>query len=149
MIVYIMRGIPGSGKSTYIKTRTNDKTKEVVCSADHYFETQGKYQFDSKLLGKAHDFCKKQFLVSIERPEGVVFVDNTNTTVKEMEFYVSKCEAANIPFIIVNVHCDVEKAAARNSHNVPADKVRQMHARMVANDSKIPFDWQQEYYYSE
>ncbi len=181
--VFIMRGIPGSGKSRYVAMKTKEIDEKLpidvqIVSADHYFLTECEhdsqykvtgssyekrlyeqhvpqctsgaiYKFDASKLGKAHQTCQDRFmrLIGSETPY-FIFVDNTNTTIREMEFYVKACIANSLEFVIVNVIADVEVAAARNAHSVPADKVRQMHARLVNATKDIPLDWPVENFYS-
>lgn len=146
--VYILRGLPGSGKSTFIA----DKVKEsgfidyAICSADHHFlNGSGQYVFNPKELGVAHRKCQDKFLISLHPEESLeaIFVDNTNTTVRELEFYVKTCVAHGVPFSIVNVHCSPEKAAARNVHGVPYEKVCQMAARLEHACAHTPEEWPQ------
>ena len=48
-VMFIMRGLPGSGKSTIVRN-IRDKyqpiTDVVVCSADDYFLQEGSYNYD-------------------------------------------------------------------------------------------------------
>ena len=61
----IMRGIPGSGKTTLARKiedlamRSGYKITGI-CSADDYFVKNGKYVFDGKKLGEAHKFCQSK-----------------------------------------------------------------------------------------
>jgi ABC-type multidrug transport system ATPase subunit len=45
--LYVMRGLPGSGKTSWIKANINGAS---TASADHYFYTGGEYRFNGKLL---------------------------------------------------------------------------------------------------
>lgn len=125
--VIVMRGIPGSGKSTWIKNNVPDA---VVCSADLYFMQTGEYKFDPSKLGSAHAWCRLAYEVALRDNEPVVVVDNTNTTNKEMAFYIEKAEASGYDIVIVQLNTPADVAAARNVHGVPAEKVQQMAARM-------------------
>ena len=70
LLVIIMRGIPGAGKSTL--TRRLRETAEavgrevVVCSADDYFlDNRGVYRFNPSKIGDAHKSCKWRFDTAI------------------------------------------------------------------------------------
>ena len=134
-----MRGISGSGKSTYIKSHFPDA---YVCSADHYFiGSDGVYRFDPKLLGAAHRNCYSKFLLAIEqkgtsRAEMIV-VDNTNTQLFEFYGYVQLAWAYNIPIEIIRMDTPIEIAAARNLHGVPFKNVKSMQDRFQT----IPSFW--------
>lgn len=142
--VYIMRGIPGSGKSTWIRNQwfadgERDPTaKVVVCSADAYFGNP--YKFDFTKLGAAHTACFDKFIKALTANNGYdIVVDNTNTTVKEMTRYYEVARAANYPVVIVNMDCDPSVAGERNAHGVPLNKVWEMFNRLAAHPT--PTHW--------
>lgn len=141
--VIIMRGLPGSGKSTYL--RNLDKTSEhmnIICSADNY---PGLYDADNninfKLLSEAHDWCFAWFLRAClkvsnnrldpwpDRPRFIA-VDNTNTRLFEMAPYRMLARALKLPVEFVKIgHAerDLELFAERNTHNVPLNSLKRMH----------------------
>jgi len=57
-VLYIVRGIPGSGKSTFAKRLVGEDF--LVCEADKYFINQenGKYEFDISKIKDAHKWCQ-------------------------------------------------------------------------------------------
>ena len=126
--VIILRGISGSGKSTYIE---KNHPTAFTCSADHYFyNKKGEYNFDPKLLGHAHKSCKKNFFSAIEQGESPIIVDNTNTQFWEMKTYIEAAENAGYEIEFVRMETKVDIAAARNAHGVPVEVVKRMHDRM-------------------
>jgi len=136
--VIIMQGVPGSGKSTFIRALPG---KVAVYSADHYFEHYGEYRFDPSKLGEAHAACMRGFIGQLGRYQNVtVVVDNTNTTVLEVAPYMAVAAAYGCEVEIVRVKCDPEVAAARNVHGVPLHAVRRM-ADNIAQFKAPPF-WQ-------
>lgn len=196
--VYILRGVPGSGKSTYIEKIAKSLDEQFpmdiqVCSADHFFEScdcdidhivsyydpydkdgfkkmkqqvreshnrecirPKTYKFDFNKLGAAHQACQDKYIRLLESPESaIIFVDNTNLSIKELKFYVGHAIGINTPenqieYKIVNIRADIDKIVGRNVHGVPEDKVRQMYARMRHGDEELAkLDWIQEDYYSE
>ena len=54
--LYIVRGLPGSGKSTFAKTLVGHDF--LVCEADKYFMVNGEYKFDVTKLKEAHESCR-------------------------------------------------------------------------------------------
>jgi ABC-type dipeptide/oligopeptide/nickel transport system ATPase component len=59
-IMFILRGLPGSGKSTLTKAILNKYPASVVCSADLYFTNKqtGEYKHDINKLKDAHLTCQ-------------------------------------------------------------------------------------------
>lgn len=130
-----MRGVPGSGKSTYIAEHFS---KAVICSADHYFtDDTGNYNFDRRKLGAAHRKCQTSFKEAMNRRESLVVVDNTNTTIKEMSFYVKTAKHHGYRIECVRLVVPIEVAHERNVHGVPYGAVKAMIERM----DDVPPDW--------
>jgi len=121
--VYIMIGLPGSGKSTYIKTNLNNP---VVCSADHFFMTDGKYVFDPKKLGEAHQSCLRNFINSCISRVRTVVVDNTNTTIDQVSPYYSIAKAYGYKVILVKFNVTKEISFERNVHGVSMKAIEGM-----------------------
>ncbi|PHS03652.1 MAG: AAA family ATPase [Blastopirellula sp.] len=81
-ILYIVRGLPGSGKSTYAKS--------IGClhlEADMYFNRSGEYTFKPELIKKAHSWCQEATDKALNHGMDVV-VSNTFTKLWEMEPYL-------------------------------------------------------------
>ena len=135
-----MRGIPGSGKSTFAKLMA---PPENICSADDYFiNKEGKYVFLQHELGKAHAACMKKFvdrlhdmwdfdpLVNDHR----LVVDNTNLRRWEFETYVKIAELAGwdvrfqefVPPRDNTLGDYVRLCASRNSHGVSPNACMRM-----------------------
>lgn len=137
--VYIMCGAPGAGKSTYIK---NKLPNAFVCSADNFFHNKetGEYKFNVNQLGLAHKHCQQSFIEALDRNESNIVIDNTNTRLKEMEFYVQEALKRNdYRVIVVKVIVPRDNICGRNVHKVPDDKVLEMYDRVL--DLQIPNDW--------
>jgi hypothetical protein len=125
MKVKILRGISGSGKSTYVKKLREDGVDVEVCSADHFFmEEDGSYVFDPSLLPRAHAACLRKFLNLVRSGHPscaglLLLVDNTNTTAAEIAPYYAVAEAYGFDVEIIEFVVSVGEAAARNVHGVP------------------------------
>ena len=125
--VVLMRGISGSGKSTYIK---NHLPGANVCSADHFFmDKHGTYNFDRFKLGEAHRWCYRKFLTALSQGHPLIVLDNTNTQLFQFYGYAQAAWAHNYEVRAVRMDTPVEIAAARNLHGVPAAGVETMAAR--------------------
>jgi len=87
----ILRGLPGSGKSTF----ANYMFSNNIFEADKYFyDEDGTYNFDVTKLHAAHKWCQLRVEHAMEdnlESNGQYFseivVSNTSTTEKELEPY--------------------------------------------------------------
>ena len=126
--VVIMRGIPGSGKSTYIK---NNLPGFTVVSADYYFiGDDGVYNFNPSKLSMAHKACMRKFLTAVQLSENVA-VDNTATMPEEIAPYYAIAEAMDYDVEIVQIDVTPDVGAARNIHSVPLSSVQHMFIRSM------------------
>ena len=127
--LYLVRGLPGSGKSTF--ARSIAKSYQIF-EADQYFMKRGKYNFDPKKLKDAHHDCKQR--VARRMRESLfneiffsnIVVSNTFTQDWEMKFYrcIGKRYGYKVPTIIVE-----NRHGGNNVHGVPAEKVQVMEDR--------------------
>ena len=84
-IIYICRSPSGAGKSTMAKELGKGG---VVFSTDDFFEKDGKYNFDPKLLGTAHKWNYERAKKAAQQGISPIVIDNTNTTLKECLNYL-------------------------------------------------------------
>jgi predicted kinase len=127
----IVRGLPGSGKSTWIKNEIRCRGlsgKSSVCSADDYFldRKTGEYKFDPDLLGRAHSQCQQKVISSLKRGVPCVFVDNTHTTWWEFEAYSRLADLVGYEATVVemtfpnsNIRDNLRILFERQKHGVP------------------------------
>lgn len=127
MDVIILRGIPGSGKSTYAKSISCPWI--VICSADDFLSMGGSYNFNPSQLRNAHDWCYGKYRASLALDVPLVVVDNTNTRAWEFERYISAAKEWQYNVRVCRMVADVETCIRRQVHNVPADKILQMAER--------------------
>lgn len=126
MVVTILRGVSGAGKSTYTQRNHPDA---LVCSADHFFGHGEDYKFDPKKIGQAHEFCFKTFKTAVNAQTPSIVVDNTNTQKWEFERYVKYAQDNGYTVNVVRLKVDPKVAAARNVHGVPFETVMRMQNR--------------------
>lgn len=126
--MFIMQGLPGSGKSFWTVNATLLHPGAVVVSADDH---EGLYMRDvsgkvvavrSYLLGAAHGACFRAAVQAAQLRKTVI-VDNTNTTVAEVSPYIMLAQAYGLQPIILRIQADPEVCAARNTHAVPRDVI--------------------------
>jgi predicted kinase len=121
-ILYIVRGIPGSGKSTFAKTLSENHYEADMFFLDEY----GNYNFDSNRIGNAHNWCQHKVKTDMKAGVEKIVVSNTFTTEWEMETYFEFAKEFGykvFTLIVENRH------GGTNTHNVPEDKIEQMKNR--------------------
>jgi predicted kinase len=94
-VLILIRGLPGSGKTTFAKT-----FKAVHLEADMYFtDPQGNYKFVPLLLNEAHLWCQQQSAVHLKKGESVV-VANTFVRQWELQPYRQLAKACKARLVI-------------------------------------------------
>lgn len=142
-ILLIMRGLPGSGKSTYankvVETCLRSGFSAIICSTDNYFiHADGTYIFDKSKLGNYHKQNIETASYFMRSGYHVVVIDNTNTTWKEIEPYVKIGKSSGYQCIIKESGTEwasiPEECFNRNSHNVPMESIKAMADRWEPTD---------------
>ena len=118
--LYIVRGLPGSGKSSLAK-----KVTELVYSADDFFTNKkGEYNFNAKLLGKAHEWCWGKVRDAMFIGANAVAVANTFTQAWEAEKYYQIAEEYGYSVFVIECQNDFG-----NVHDVPQESIDAMKKR--------------------
>jgi len=119
--IWVVRGAPGSGKSTYVKKHFPDiKNFE----ADMFFiDKSGNYNWSPSKIKDAHKWCQDETFKTLSNGEDVV-VSNTFTKLWEMEKYFEMADVLEVEVKVLRM-----KNIYKNIHNVPEEKVQEMIAR--------------------
>jgi len=133
-ILYLTRGLPGSGKTTLAHQLTNSHS---ICEADKFFyDKEGNYNWDGDKLNEAHNWCVSEVKVRMmdnarnEQFYPIIVVSNTFTMESEMEPYIELAKKYGyivISLILENRHGSVSK------HNVPIKSLNKMEQRLRQN----------------
>lgn len=128
----IIRGIPGSGKSTFAKQLMKHYPKNEIehFESDQFFMDNGVYKFDFQKLPTAHLVCLRNTQDALLNDKTVI-VSNTFTTRKEMKPYLKFAEENNIETIIYRCTGNYQ-----NQHGVPVETLEKMKRNLENN----PFD---------
>jgi hypothetical protein len=118
----LIRGLPGSGKTTKAMGYVNDGYKHL--EADQFFLVDGEYLFDEKKLPEAHAWCLDQTREALGSGE-FVCVANVFATVEDVK-----------PYTDLSVDYQVVEAnyPGQSTHKVPANKLRAMQKIWVPTD---------------
>uniref|UniRef100_A0A8C3AZF5 NEDD4 binding protein 2 n=1 Tax=Cyclopterus lumpus TaxID=8103 RepID=A0A8C3AZF5_CYCLU len=129
-VLVLLRGAPGSGKSTVARAFLEHNPGGVRLSTDDYFTRHGVYQFDPAALGEAHEWNHKQAKEAFERAANPIIIDNTNMQGWEMKPYVA--QALKHEYKVLFREPDTwwknkpRELERRTTHDVPVEKIRHM-----------------------
>lgn len=140
--VIIMRGLPGSGKTTHLKMLDEmSDVGNIIVSTDKFtglYDSNG--VFHPELLSAAHDYCFATFsracalTTAGEMEPRFIAVDNTNITLAEINPYrmVARRHGLPVEFHVFEPEYNratLEKLFHRNKHGVPFLTIERMAAR--------------------
>ena len=121
-MLYIIRGLPGSGKSSLGENLAPGR----CFAADDYFMVDGRYHFNPSRLKEAHEACLANVGRSLET--GATAVANTFSQVWEFAPYLTLSREVKIIDLFDRGLTD-EQLSAVNLHGVPVEAIARMRAR--------------------
>ena len=119
-ILYIIRGLPGAGKSTLAK-----KLAPIYYSADDYFinPITLEYEFDKDKLKEAHEWCYDKVHKYVRHGFNVA-VANTFTRTCEYERYLKLAKQYKYEPVVITIASNF-----KSIHNVPDNTINAMRDR--------------------
>jgi len=148
-IVFLMRGLPGSGKSFLVNAITElyNECKPVICTADQFFyDKNGIYRWDPMRLKDAHEFCQTTFKNALKEGKKMIIVDNTNVTAWEMRHYFIPASRASYTYRVIVAEpktpwrFDPMQLSLKNSHEVSFE-VLEKKVRSYVQAVPLYFGW--------
>jgi predicted kinase len=135
-MLYLMRGLPGSGKSYLAKELAPEAN---IFSTDDFWMSDGEYKFDRYRLGEAHAWNKERVLKALLKGESPIVVDNTNISPRERRPYMDMAKDQGYEVQVVHPVTtwawDIDECAMRNSHGVPREAIERMYDRAYADEN--------------
>ncbi|XP_031198326.1 NEDD4-binding protein 2 isoform X2 [Mastomys coucha] len=130
LVLVLLRGLPGSGKSFLARTLQEDNPGGVILSTDDYFYINGQYQFDVKYLAEAHEWNQNRAKEAFEKKVSPVIIDNTNLQAWEMKPYVALSQKHKYKVLFREPDTwwkfKPKELARRNIHGVSKEKISRM-----------------------
>jgi tRNA uridine 5-carbamoylmethylation protein Kti12 len=135
-MLILVRGLPGSGKSTFAKKyiecgkKKNPDKQYIHCEADYYHIINGVYSFDIARAPYAHSRCLNRAKLGMRQGK-IVVVSNTFITISQMKAYVRYAKQLGIPYRIYTC-----RETFGSIHGVPDETM----AKMRQGWQKIKWD---------
>jgi NEDD4-binding protein 2 len=132
-VLYIVRGLSGSGKTSLAGEITNpiwcsDRKaffKDVYSADDYFTDEQGNYNFDPSKLKDAHEDCQKNVELAMTKDYVCkIAVANTFSQAWEAEPYFKLAEKYSYSPLVVEC-----QNTFQNVHNVPQESIDAMAER--------------------
>lgn len=124
-VLYLLRGIPGCGKSTVAEAIIGNVGVHLEADMYHY-DVEGNYNWKPENMGKAHEWCQLGCESAMKQEMSKIVISNTSTTEKELKPYYDLAEKYGymvFSLIVENRHRGV------NVHSVPAETLERMKNR--------------------
>ena len=125
-MLYLVRGIPGSGKSTFAKTLVGEKD---YChkEADMFFvDRDGNYNFEPSKIKDAHQWCQEEIEFVMKYNHSPVVVSNTFTQEWELQPYYEL--AIKYGYYVTSIIVE-NRHEGTNEHGVPDEVLTKMKNR--------------------
>lgn len=133
LVLILMRGLPGSGKSTRAKELLSSGPSGLILSTDDYFFHGEVYRYDPCLLGAAHEWNQRRAEDAMHDGRSPIIIDNTNIQAWEMKPYVKMAlkRGYRVDFCEPDTSWkfDPYELAKRNTHRVRQGTIAQMMER--------------------
>lgn len=137
--LFLMQGIPGSGKSTMAKVIA-DKYEAIIFSTDDFWITrigdQVIYSWNREKLGEAHRWNQRRCVQEMMSDDGGnIVIDNTNIKKRDAQVYFDLASMFNYDIQVVRVEVPVDVAIARQEsrpedRRIPNHVIRNMQDTM-------------------
>ncbi len=120
----LLRGLPGSGKTTLAK-ELSESGKYPVFSVDDYFTdrvtNEYKFEFDKNHL--AYKYCEENTKQSMQKNVSKIFIDNVFSLEWEIEPYFKLASEFKYRIFIVTVE---NRHKNKNIHQISDEQIQKM-----------------------
>lgn len=144
-VLYLIRGLPGSGKTTLAEHIVNSPAyaginPAIKVEADQFFVSSNghkeTYNFDRRFLGAAHDEAYGKTMRYLREGKSVA-VANTFSTSRELNRYLQGVERCGLKVEIKIIKCVGQYG---NVHGVPRRAIEKMRSRWEDIEGEVTFN---------
>jgi NEDD4-binding protein 2 len=140
----LMRGIPGSGKSTKANQIKDDYIlkgyQAEIFSTDDFWMRNGCYEWNRDLLGTAHKWNQIRVENAIKDDIDYIIVDNTNLSSFDVGPYFNLAVKYGIEIEIVNIDTPVQTCIDRQINRSEDRRISKEAIEYMASKMTTPID---------
>jgi predicted kinase len=126
----ILRGLPGSGKTTLAEV-LSEAGKYPVFSVDDYFtDENGHYEFRFQENHLAYKQCEEGVRTAMQQGAPKIILHNTFTIEWEMEPYFKLASEHDYRLHVLTVE---NRHGSGNVHDIPEEHIERMRAKYAVN----------------
>ena len=123
----IMRGLPGSGKSTFVSFLSSLVASSVHAVDDLHTGNDGSFYWDESLSESRYYLNYSNFIQSCHRGDKLVICDCINLDRSSVDKYVSAAKSFGyFVYVVTPDQPSVLESSIRNLHDVSADQAKSM-----------------------
>lgn len=130
-IALIMRGLPGSGKSTFVSKFVKPLKGSVIHAVDDlHIDDDGIFKWSEDHADRNYELNYANFVVSLSKGKDFVVCDCMNLTSREVQRYVSIAEEFDYMTYVITASPQTAKELTRqNKHGVSLVHMKELMTR--------------------
>merc|ERR1719356_892640 len=125
----VLRGLPGSGKTTLAKKLSQRSKNAQICTEDRYHwsgkeDGLGEYRFQPQLVFLAREWCTKEIREAIQENVNLIILDNHNARISMYEDHIQFAVEHGYRFRIIEFVASaslIDKYRARSYKKFPRE----------------------------
>ena len=126
----ILRGLPGSGKTTLAEVLSEGGTYPVFSVDDYFTDENGHYEFRFQENHLAYKQCEEGVRTAMQQGAPKIILHNTFTMEWEMEPYFKLASEHDYRLHVLTVE---NRHGSGNVHDIPEEHIERMRAKYVVN----------------
>jgi predicted kinase len=126
----LLRGLPGSGKTTLASVLSEGGTYPVFSVDDYFTDENGHYEFRFQENHLAYKQCEEGVRTAMQQGAPKIILHNTFTMEWEMEPYFKLAAEFGYRLHVLTVE---NRHGSKNVHDISEEHIERMRAKYVVN----------------